>query len=66
MQPKCYKKAVRGANNTNKKAFVSGLYKQIGACQESTYFFEKDSFTIKHTKTFQKIQQGTIIANTNK
>jgi hypothetical protein len=50
MQPKCYKKAVRGANNTNKKAFVSGLYKQMGACHESTYF-DKDSFTIKHTKT---------------
>jgi len=43
------KKAVIGASNTNKKAFVAGLYKRIGACSESG-FFDKDNFTIKHSK----------------
>ena len=43
------KNAVIGASNTNKKAFVAGLYKRIGACSESG-FFDNDNFTIKHSK----------------
>ncbi len=41
-------KAVVDAN-AKKKAFVAGLYKQIGACHESGYY-DKDNFTIKHSK----------------
>jgi hypothetical protein len=43
------KNAVIGASNTNKKAFVAGSYKRIGACHESGYF-DNDNFTIKHSK----------------